>query len=604
MNRAVYVKPMHFQGLAALGAEEAATTNPVWDALLSVPGIVAFQNTLIYSNPRKMRTLFAETTRYPTLTNYGDFRYEPPPGKIDQWIKEAEAQIMKNVKGQKKDQSLVDIVMNTDGVPPFVKDMVRSIQQGWPDRMVYSPAQGFPVDSPRWTENESMAQTSAALVGAAINAVASIFGSGFDPTQLLKMLVAAVIFIGDYVRENYKASREAGYRQASKDRREKMVAAYKANFGNLMPSLVTQKAWGNHSDPYALPDGTTKKYLDDKAQYDKEMAALTAMSSFTKLTGQAEQNARLGIHLLQQLAQSFKREDFYEILFSMLNSGNYNGQTNMVNRMYDLVGAQDELAREYEIAWETNEYYGPAWEDTKAGNFNWKARDNNARKKLAQWTMSTFSTWSKEVGRERPWNLRRFEKWGGSKSITQVMNDCVKPIWEPFFQGCVKLQGKDNAQSYAYDQLRAMHAHTGGGGPPGEPLNKVAMKLLFNKWELPVEPQKGTPSRCPTGGTACLPCKTIVGRLPIGAKPLPDLPKSPKSMTVAERKAFAEKLQQLGYPDYYIECILLNPSDWYEGVPSGSGLAGLGEDAPFYKQTWYWLAVAGVVGGYLYYRKR
>ena len=91
--------------------------------------------------------------------------------------------------------------------------------------------------------------------------------------------------------------------------------------------------------------------------------------------------------------------------------------------------------------------------------------------------------------------------------------------------------------------------------------------------------------------------------MPIGAKELPDLPKLPKQMSQAERVAFITKLRQAGFPDYYIEAIMANPSDWYEGVPAGSGtgLAGLVvEGEPFYKQPWYWLAVAGVVGVFAY----
>lgn len=582
--------------LAGLGQDPTAemTASSTFDELMKITATIKFENETFVSNPIAMRKQFAESTQYPATPNFGDYRFQPTGEQIEAWIREAESKVTKG-RG-----NLVDTIRNNKDVPQVIKDLLAKIGKDWPDRMVYSPAQNTAVDSGAWSDAYSGTQIMGEVAAGAVNAIAGALGVNLDPRQLFRALISAVFWMGDYVRETYKAWREAAIRKATLERRTKVTAAYKASFG-FEPSFTTEKAWGNHADVRALPDGTTSKYLDDLAEYNRQMAILAKMDYFAKLTGAAEANARVGIMFLQNLAQAFSPGDFKVILEALLK-GSYNGQSTMVVKIQNPIGAQDNLAFEQEVPG-ANNYFTPAWENTVAGNFNWKPRDANARKFLAQWTMGTFASVANELPRERPFNLRRFKNIGNLRAIRQVVNDSIRPVWDPLHKAGIQARGNPNdGLGYAYDNLRAMYSHTGGGGPPGEPMAKVAIKLALNRWAAPVAPVKPKPTRCPGGGNGCLPSKQIVGRLPVGATQLPPMPKTPKAMTPAERTSFIGQLRAAGYPDYYIEAILLNPADWYEGASSSGGLAGLGEDVPFYKQTWYWVAVAGVVG-VIAYRK-
>jgi hypothetical protein len=557
------------------------------------------------------------------LPNYLDCRVDPPPdvsviineaikefGQADRYSPSTITKILQDIDDEM--ESNAGSRQSLGALASVINSLANFPQQGTTERIMLESSMELLLTT--INELKEILQRSFASVGGTIENIINI----------VLTFVDMLFFIGDYITEQRNLRNEFAARILSQQRsiglgdKKGVYGAYKITYGSG-PSAQTIRAWckageaRRPQDLFLMPDGTSGAYNralnqwkatreiiveaaprmqelfgDDYAQF---FGACFFIAAFRKVYARSESDYYIGV--------KGKNDD--SMLRKAVTFGNRN-QT--VVELVDAKAAQmfeePRASTRIEAAGcNVPDYWVPFWEDTALGNFNNEVNPDvpaavrrDLRSKLRDYMFAKWATANGPFQCSIPHRDKRYFTYTGQRVDTFAnkvigLYDFFDAWAQKAYPSFGSIRRQRMIDQLIGDRIDLFYTYAMGGTPAGMDWNQAVLTAFLpggeikkfgatTKVELGPEPIPaqfpGVKARCPGGpnDTSCLPCNTIRGRRPIGAKAI-EIPTLIKwsgqrgPQRSPEFEAWKENLRQNGYPEYYIDCLTQELA--FEGLP-------------------------------------
>lgn len=431
---------------------------------------------------------------------------------------------------------------------------------------------------------------------------------------ILYSLVDLLFFVGDYVSEYDAFLTEYATRFFSeeralgipKDKLPGVASTYAAIYG-ARPSMQTIRSWCKageaRRDYYLFPDGSTQAFLDAqrKWQATKDVVDSKETKAVVSTFGA---NARefYGISfLIGAWLKTYTRTEIVDYLIPDLRAAVARGNSNSVVTTIGFAPFSEEQRAEMRVEGQACKnvfglqyaFWVPFWENTVLGNFNRGVREDvsaayrtQLRKGMGdiifgQWTTRSVKDCT-VGGQYNDYTGTRIDAFARKfLTVWDMLQAWAKAV-NPFDGKRKRLRTIEKILTVNPDQSDRLSTlyFLAFNAPQGN-VGDAVVRLLTLADGVGAPPQResfsgGVRARCPGGpqDSSCLPCDLIKQRRPIGAKPIeiptyvewgtpPPLTNTAAVMAYARARvedslefaAWAKRLREAGYPDYYIDCI-------------------------------------------------